>query len=656
MPVTMARERQRHSGNDQVGALGLAPSGATATPGKRTLVETAASASELHAPSAVQRQTRGATASTPSPATAGASLQQLFGRPVQRRGQPSDAEPAQIHAAAARGTATPATALPFADRIQAAFGPRHPVASIQAHVGGAASESAGAMGASAYATGNHVVFANAPDLHTAAHEAAHAVQQAHGVNLYGGVGQAGDAHERHADAVADAVVTGRSAAPLLDQYSAGAFGGGSGVQHQAVQRAIQKPGEPGHYTVSEVQQEDWYQKLGSLERQQYIEQLVGEPVKISNLTVEQALEAVDAKHPQPKPASKSMSIGPRSDKPKSTKKSIVLKAEPMPEGESWFDDFDDWGATPEKQGEPRPASKPMSLGPSPSPSRPMSLGPSPSASKPAAKDDDVATGWDDWEPTWDGDDQLAKEPRPTLKSRSPATASTGSLPIPVSRGPAMTMHPRFGISMSAPSEVDLRDGKPITADVKSEDKEFIREGGDRVWATSKAESSHHTIKNEYAALDLIRSMGVLTVLDGNLTKVRTTKQSTIGFPMQWVQDGISSKSQSPKFLDQLEKLSDDRLAAARQDIVKIIEFLRRYAVRDFQAILDPVSGHILVNDPRGCKERTPSDSTTGDLNRATDWLSRAGSKPVSGPSLSSSEASPRADAHPYGSSTHFPIM
>jgi hypothetical protein len=180
----MASERQRHSGNDQVVAQGLAPSSAMATPGKQTLVEAEVSASELHAPSAVQRETRGATASTPSPATAGASLQQLFGHPVQRRGQPSDAEPAQIHAAAARGTATPTTALPFADRIQAAFGPRHSVASIQTHVGSVASESAGAMGASAYATGNHVVFAKAPDLRTAAHEAAHVVQQVHGVNLF----------------------------------------------------------------------------------------------------------------------------------------------------------------------------------------------------------------------------------------------------------------------------------------------------------------------------------------------------------------------------------------------------------------------------------------------------------------------------------------
>jgi hypothetical protein len=71
------------------------------------------------------------------------------------------------------------------------------------------------MGASAYATGNHVVFDRPPDLHTAAHEAAHVVQQAQGVNLYGGVGEVGDAYERHADAVADRVVAGQSAADLL---------------------------------------------------------------------------------------------------------------------------------------------------------------------------------------------------------------------------------------------------------------------------------------------------------------------------------------------------------------------------------------------------------------------------------------------------------
>jgi hypothetical protein len=120
------------------------------------------------------------------------------------------------HDAAARGVASPTTSLPFAQQIQSSFGPGHDVSGIQAHVGG---DSASAMGASAYATGNHVVFDRAPDLHTAAHEAAHVVQQAQGVNLYGGVGDAGDSYERHADAVADRVVAGQSAADLLGRSS-----------------------------------------------------------------------------------------------------------------------------------------------------------------------------------------------------------------------------------------------------------------------------------------------------------------------------------------------------------------------------------------------------------------------------------------------------
>src|ERR1041385_646216 len=96
--------------------------------------------------------------------------------------------------------------------------------------GGQAAAACDAMGASAFATGNHVAFAQSPDLHTAAHEAAHVVQQARGVNLYGGVGAAGDAYERHADAVADRVVAGHSAADLL---TAGPPGSGTST---AVQR------------------------------------------------------------------------------------------------------------------------------------------------------------------------------------------------------------------------------------------------------------------------------------------------------------------------------------------------------------------------------------------------------------------------------------
>lgn len=60
------------------------------------------------------------------------------------------------------------------------------------------------------------------------------VQQQAGVSLSGGVGKAGDAYEQHADKVADAVVAGKSAEPILAEMAGG--GGGSGVQKRAVQR------------------------------------------------------------------------------------------------------------------------------------------------------------------------------------------------------------------------------------------------------------------------------------------------------------------------------------------------------------------------------------------------------------------------------------
>jgi Domain of unknown function (DUF4157) len=154
---------------------------------------------------------------------------------VQQRANGEQAE-AAVHSAAAQGVATAASPLPFGDAIQRSFG-RHDISSVQAHTGSDAAASASAMGAQAYAAGNHVVLGGGADLHTVAHEAAHVVQQRGGVQLKGGVGQVGDAYEQHADAVADAVVQGKSAEALLDRH-APAGGAGSGSAGGAVQRMI----------------------------------------------------------------------------------------------------------------------------------------------------------------------------------------------------------------------------------------------------------------------------------------------------------------------------------------------------------------------------------------------------------------------------------
>lgn len=145
---------------------------------------------------------------------------------------------AQVQKAAQQGIQGPGGSLPHLGTIQKSFG-RHDVSGVEAHIDEQAGRGARAMGAEAFATGNHVAFASPPDLHTAAHEVAHVVQQRAGVHLKGGIGEANDAYEQHADAVADAVVAGRSAEALLDPYADGASPGGAAVP---VQRKLRYDG------------------------------------------------------------------------------------------------------------------------------------------------------------------------------------------------------------------------------------------------------------------------------------------------------------------------------------------------------------------------------------------------------------------------------
>ena len=190
-------------------------------PGKRTLTDAVAMRQpEAHAGSGSVAP-RGISRSVPAPPAsapcrASLPLQRLFGVP------PAATElidhPGPPQAAAARGTATPATTLPYADRIQRAFG-GHDISGIRAHIGSEAAASARDIGARAYATGDHVVLGEDADLHTVAHEAAHVIQQRSGVQLKGGIGEVGDAHERQADEVADRVVRGDSAEASLPTLS-----------------------------------------------------------------------------------------------------------------------------------------------------------------------------------------------------------------------------------------------------------------------------------------------------------------------------------------------------------------------------------------------------------------------------------------------------
>lgn len=193
---------------------------------------------EAHAErTTAEREAAGATRRT-------SELQQTIGnQAVLRRVGAAGAPPddAGIHRLADHGAAGPGGPLPFLDRIRASFG-RHSVDHVRAFTGERAEAAATALGASAYTRGASVVFGRAPDLRTAAHEATHVVQQRGGVRLKSALGALGDVHERHANAVADRVVEGESAEPLLDRYADGP--GGAPV--------VQRWGEPDHYMMGQL--------------------------------------------------------------------------------------------------------------------------------------------------------------------------------------------------------------------------------------------------------------------------------------------------------------------------------------------------------------------------------------------------------------------
>jgi hypothetical protein len=120
-----------------------------------------------------------------------------------------------LHALARTGLSAPAGPYPHSARIRAAFGAYAP-AGLTAHMGPAARAAGRALSADAYILSGRAVFADRPSLHTAAHEAAHMVHQAHGgPALAHGVGHWRDPHERMADRIADRVAAGGTAEPLL---------------------------------------------------------------------------------------------------------------------------------------------------------------------------------------------------------------------------------------------------------------------------------------------------------------------------------------------------------------------------------------------------------------------------------------------------------
>jgi peptidoglycan hydrolase-like protein with peptidoglycan-binding domain len=133
------------------------------------------------------------------------------------------------HEVAAAGVSGASSEFPHRNTIENLFG--RPVPAT-AHTDTAAAGATAKLGTEAYAFGSSVAFGSpSPGLHVAAHEAAHVVQQHAGVQLAGGVGTAGEPYEREADAIADRVAAGNSAADLV-----GGDGSGGGSSTRNVQR------------------------------------------------------------------------------------------------------------------------------------------------------------------------------------------------------------------------------------------------------------------------------------------------------------------------------------------------------------------------------------------------------------------------------------
>ena len=164
------------------------------------------------------------------------------GSGIESAAAPPPDDPRNVHAAAAEGAATPGGPLPHRGQLESAFG--LDLSSIVAHTGPEAQETSRAMGANAYATGNHVVVPPGAGVGLVAHEVTHVLQQEQGVHLSGGVdGGASDPLEQQADAVGAAVERGESVARHFSDTGA-APAGGRAVQRMVVQRDAKKPPEP----------------------------------------------------------------------------------------------------------------------------------------------------------------------------------------------------------------------------------------------------------------------------------------------------------------------------------------------------------------------------------------------------------------------------
>ncbi|MEP9358068.1 DUF4157 domain-containing protein [Sphingomonas sp. KR3-1] len=185
----------------------------------------------------------------------------------------------------------PAPRALLEQRFQQDFG------AVRVHADGHAASAAQAIGARAYTTGQDIVFGRgeyrpgtAEGTRLLAHELAHVVQQRRGVSVEGGMGRVGDAYERQADSVADAVVAGRPAGGLLSGHPiAASAGGGSAVQRQAA---------PGASGVAPVEEPEKLVSEGDLMREAVIESAGGRQKSEATIMSQEEIDKIRSGYTQ----------------------------------------------------------------------------------------------------------------------------------------------------------------------------------------------------------------------------------------------------------------------------------------------------------------------------------------------------------------------
>jgi Domain of unknown function (DUF4157)/Lipase (class 3) len=174
--------------------------------------------------------------------------------------------------------------------MESRFG--HDFSRVRVHAGADAGGLASALGARAFTAGRDIVFGPslyAPQtdsgLRLLSHELAHVVQQRAGVSLPDGFGRAGDAYERQADAAAERVSKGESAAALL-RASGGNVSAGAPASKAAAAVQLQpvSHGQDVPATRDRREPSDRYSRLGESTRRraEEVSQEIKKEIKEAN--------------------------------------------------------------------------------------------------------------------------------------------------------------------------------------------------------------------------------------------------------------------------------------------------------------------------------------------------------------------------------------